>query len=55
MTKVDLISDTNIGYCNSNVHPRTMQLTVNSEPSVATDAIQYTSSNPEVASVAQNV
>ena len=54
MTKVDLISDTNIGYCNSNVHPRTMQLTVNSEPSVATDAIQYTSSNPEVASVAQN-
>ena len=51
MTKVDLISDTNIGYCNSNVHPRTMQLTVNGEPSVATDVIQYSSDNPDVASV----
>lgn len=51
MTKVDLISDTNIGYCNSNVHPRTMQLTVNSEPSVATDVIKYSSDNPDVASV----
>ena len=51
MTKVDLISDTNIGYCNSNVHPRTMKLTVNSEPSVATDVIKYSSDNPDVASV----
>ena len=47
----DLISDTNIGYCNSNVHPRTMKLTVNSEPSVATDVIKYSSDNPDVASV----